>query len=198
MLEDGAYTKLSKWLLAGFPGSATSQTTDTIGMRLLQRFSTSLLSVEYPSAADVPPNLRVFQRKVELSVDTLKHLQESTDSVLEDMNTSPVGRKKGKSVTENHRIDPLPFNYLGIAAPTTDMEVRDVCKKIFLQLRSMLEVCGFIIDSTPIELNNLRTISLFSGGQRFHRSSDLRTWRQNSRSKGSQINLGTQRLPWFS
>ena len=154
--------------------------------------------MEYPSAADVPPNLRVFQRKVELSVDTLKHLQEGTDSTLEDVNTSPVGHKKGKSVTDNHRIDPLPFNYLGIAAPTTDMEVRDVYKKILSQLRSMLEVCGFIIGSPPVELINLRIISLFSGGRRFRRSSDPRTWRQNNRWKESQINLGTQRLPWFS
>jgi len=183
-------------MVAGFPGSATSQTTDTIGVRLLQRFATSLISVEYPSAADVPPNLRVFQRKVELSVDTLKHLQEGTDSVLEDTNTSPVGRKKGKSVTDNHRIDPLPFNYLGIAAPTTDMEIHDACKKVLSQLRGILEVCGFIIDSPPVELNNLRTISLFLGGRRFRRSSDPRTWRQNNRWKESQINLGTQHLPW--
>jgi len=144
-------------------------------MRLLQRFSNSLLSVEYPSAVDVPPNLRVFQRKVELSADTLKHLQENTDNVLEDRNTSPVGRKKGKSVTNNHHIDPLPFNYLGIAAPTTDVEVRDVCNKVLSQLRSMLEVCGFIIDSPRVKLNNSRTISLFSGGRRYRRSSDLRT-----------------------
>ena len=152
MLEEGAYKKFSKWILGVFPTSATPNITGTMSMWLLQRFSSSLLSAEYPSAADVPHNLRVFSRKVELSLDVLKHLQKNTDYALTGRNTSPVSRKRGKSVTSNRHTDPLPFNSMGIAVPSTDAEVRDVYIKVLSQLRTILEVCGFIADSLCIEL----------------------------------------------
>lgn len=144
-------------------------------MRLLQRFSSSLLSVEYPSAADVPPNLRAFWSKVELSVDILKHLQENTESLLTNKKTSPVSRKKGKTVTSNRRIDPLPFNSMRIAVPTTDVEIRNACDKVLSQLRGILEVCNFVADSLRVKLNSPRTISLFSGSRCCHRFLDPRT-----------------------
>ena len=153
-----------------------------------------MLSAEYPSAADVPPNLRAFRKKVELSVDILKHLQENTDSALTDGNTSPVSRKKGKTVTSNRRIDPLPFNFMRIAVPNTDGEVRNVCDRVLSQLRNILEVCELITDSLRVELNSPRVIFLLSGSQCYHRFSNPRTWRQADRQK-SQINLETQPLP---
>ena len=121
-------------------------------MRLLHRFSSSLLSAEYSSAADVPPNLRVFSRKVELSFDILKQLQEGANYALTGRNTPLVCRKRGKSATSNRRIDPLPFNSMGITVPSTDAEVHGVYVQVLSQLRSILEVCGFITDSLRIEL----------------------------------------------
>ena len=121
--------------------------------------------MEYPSAADVPPNLRAFWSKVELSVDILKHLQENTESLLTNKKTSPVSRKKGKTVTSNRRIDPLPFDSMGITVPTTDVEVCDVYVGVLEQLRSILEVCGFIANSLCAGSNNPSTISSFSGSR---------------------------------
>ena len=128
-------------------------------MRLLQRFSSSLLSAEYPSTADVPHNLRVFSRKVELSLDVLEHLQRSTNYALMGRNTSPVSRKRSKSVTSSRRIDPLPFNSMGISVPSTDAEVHDVYIRVLSQLRTILEVRGFIADSLHIELKTAPALS---------------------------------------
>ena len=147
MLEEGAYDKLSKWIVTGFPTSATPNMMDTVNMQLLRRLSSSLLFAEYPSAADVPPDLRVFWRKVELSFDVLKNLEENVTSTLTGGNVSPVNRRKGKAVTNNRRIDPLPFDSMGITIPTTDAEVRDVYVTVLSQLRSILEVCGSMVDS---------------------------------------------------
>ena len=121
---------------------------DNVTMRLLQRFSSSLLFADYPSSADAPPNLRVFWRKVELSFNVLKNLEESANNASVGRNISLVSRKKGKGVTNNRRIDPLPFDSMGIAIPTTDAEVRDVYVEILSQLQSIMEVCGFITDTS--------------------------------------------------
>ena len=136
-MEDGAYKKLSTWIVAGLPTPATPNMTDTMSMRLLQRFASSLLFAEYPSAADAPPDLRVFWRKVELSFDVLRNLDENTSNSTGG-NVSPVSRRKGKTV--NRRIDPLPFDSMGIAIPSTDAEVRDVYVRVLSQLQSVLEV----------------------------------------------------------
>ena len=134
-------------------------------MRLLQQFSSSLLSVEYPSAADALPNLRVFRRKVELSFDVLKDLEKTTKNVLTEGNTPPVSRKKGKAITNHRRIDPLPFDSMGIPVPTTDAEVRDAYVAILSQLRSILKVCKFIVESLCVELNSPSTTFSSSGSR---------------------------------
>jgi len=112
-------------------------------MRLLERFSSSLLLAEYPSPAAAPPNLRVFRRKVELSLDVLKQLEKNVNSA----STGANSRKKGSAITNNHRVDPLPFESMRMTVPTTDAEVRDAYVKILSQLRNVLEVCGFVADS---------------------------------------------------
>jgi len=111
-----------------------------MSMQLIRRFSSSLLSAKYPSTADTPPNLRAFRRKVELSFDVLKNIEENANSALTGGDTSPVSRKKGKAVTKNRQIDPLPFDSMGITVPTTDAEVRDVYVRVLSQLQSILEV----------------------------------------------------------
>ena len=173
----GTYEKLSKWIVAGFPTSTTSNMMDTMSMQVLERLSSSLLSAEYPSVADTPPNLLASGRKVEFSFKILKALQENADSTLTGGNTSPVRRKKGRTAASNPHIDPLPFDSLGISVPTTDAEVRDVHGKILSQLRNILEVCGSTTDSLSVELSRPRTISSFSGSQRFRIFSNPHTSR---------------------
>ena len=134
---------------------------DTLSMRLLQRFSSSLASAEYPSPADASPNLRVFCRKVELSFKILRVLEDNSNNPLYGGNNSPVRRKKRKAVTNNYCFDPLPFDSMGITVPTTDAEVRDVYATVLSQLQDILEVRGFIADSPCVGLNSLSTISLF-------------------------------------
>lgn len=171
-------------------------------MRLLQRFSSSLLSVEYPSAADAPSNLRVFRRKVELSFNILKDLQESADSALARGNISPVSRKKGRAVANKRQIDLSSFDSMGITVPTTDAEVRDVYVGVLSQLRSILEVCRFMVNSPREGLNNSSTTSSFSESRFYRRSSNLHTPRRNyhrreclpQRRSWGQINLNTQRF----
>jgi len=153
-------------------------------MRLLRRFSSSLLSAKYPSAADAPPNLRVVCRKAELSLDVLKILEENTDSALTGGNVSPTRRKKGKAITGNRHIDPRPFESMGIAVPTTDAEVYDVRVGVLSQLQSILEVCGFAVDGLGIGLSNPSVASSFSESRCYRRSSNPRTPMQNHQGKG--------------
>ena len=142
MLEEGAYDKLSKWIVTGFPTFKTPNMMDAMSVRLLQRFSSSLLFAEYPSAADASPNLRVFCKKVELSFNVLKALEENAGSVLTGGNISAVSRGRNRAVTGVRRIDPLPFESMGLAVPTTDAEVRNAYAGVLSQLQSILEVCG--------------------------------------------------------
>ena len=175
-MDEGAHGKLSKWILAGFPTFATPNMMDTMSMRLLQRFSSSLLFAEYPSTANVPPDLRVFWRKVELSFSVLKNLEENANGPLTGGNISPVSRRKGKTVTSNRRIDPLPFDSMGITVPTTNTEVLDVCIRILSELQSILEVSGFVTNSLRRKLNNRHsTIFSFSESGRYRIFSNPRS-----------------------
>ena len=140
MLDENAYEKLSEWIVSEFPTPTTPGILDTMSMRLLQRFSSSLLFAEYPSPADAPPDLRVFWRKVELSYKVLKELEENAKSVLTSGSVSPTSRRKGKSASKNRRIDPLPFDSMGITVPTTEAEVRGAYTGVLAQLQSILEV----------------------------------------------------------
>ena len=144
-MDESAYEKLTKWVISGFPTHATSKIVDTMSMKLLQRLSSSLLFAEYPSAADAPPDLRVFWKKVELSFNALKELEEHLVTVPNSGSMSPTSYKRGKQAVKTRRIDPLPFDSMGIPVPMTDMEVRDTCIGILAQLQGILEVRGFSI-----------------------------------------------------
>ena len=205
-MKEGAFEKLSKWIVTGFPTPTTPNMMDTMSMQLLRRFSSSLLSTEYPSAASAPPNLRVFWRKVELSFDVLRNLEENANSASVGGNISPVSRRKGKAVTSNRRLDPLPFDSMGIAVPTTDAEVRDVYIEVLSQLRTILEVCGFIAGGLRVALNSPSTTSLFLGSRYYRRLSNPHTSRQNyhreeylpQQRSWDRVSPGTQRFPWFN
>lgn len=120
---------------------------DNTSMRLLQRFSYSFLSVEYPSAANPPTDAHAYRRKVEYSFNVLKNLEENANDALAGGSVSPIIRKRGKPVTIDRHFNPLPFNSLGITVPITDTEVRHVYVGVLSQLQSILKVCGFVTDS---------------------------------------------------
>ena len=172
MLEEGAYEKLSKWIITQFPTSATPNTMDNMSIRLLRRFSSSLLSTEYPSAADASPKLRTFCRKVELLFGVLKVLEEDANSAFTEGSISPTNRRRGKAVTNSCCINPLPFHSMGITVPTTDVEVRGVYVGVLSQLKSILEVCGFIAGNLCVELNIYSTTSSFSGSRCYRKFSN--------------------------
>ena len=164
-------------------------------MRLLRRLSSSLLYAEYPSTVNPPPNLRIFWRKVELSFDVLKNLEENTNSALAGGNISPVIRKKGRAAVNSRRIDPLLFDSMGIAVPTTDAEVGDVYAEVLSQLRIILEVCGIIADGLRVKLNNPSITFSFSGSLFYRRFSNPRTLRQSNHQEGPLPRHQTKR-PW--
>jgi len=141
VLGEEAYKALSKWIVTGFPTSTTPNIMDTMSIRLLQRFSSSLLIAEYPTSADVPSDLRTFRKKVELSFNILKDIEENANGAFTRERTSPARRKKGKVAAYDRRIDPLPFDSMGIAVPTTAAEVRYAHVEVLSRLQSILEVC---------------------------------------------------------
>lgn len=145
VVDEHAYEKLTKWVISGFPTPATPKIVDTISMKLLQRLSASLLFAEYPSAADSPPDLRAFWKKVESSFHLLKELEEHSNT---SGNLSSISHRRSKHSAKNRRIDPLPFDSMGIAVPTTDVELHDTCIGVLAQLQGILEVRGFILGSS--------------------------------------------------
>lgn len=132
---------LWKWIVTQFPTPTTPNLTDTMSMHLLRNFSSSLISVEYPSIANELPNLREFRRTVELSFDVLRILEENADRI---STRGDVHRKRGKSVSNNRYFDPLPFDSMEVSVPTTAAEVNAVYTQVLSQLQSVLEVCDFI------------------------------------------------------
>ena len=174
-VEDGTYKRLLKWMVRGLPAPTTPDISNTLSMQLLQRFSSSLLSAEYPSPTDAPPNLSELLKKVALSLDALECLQYNAYDALTGRTTSPAARKKRKAAAQYRYIDPLPFNSIGIAVPTTDVEVRDACDRVLSQLQGILEVCVFIVDSERIGTNSPSTIFLSSGSRCYPGSSSLHT-----------------------
>ena len=144
MLDEKAYEKLSGWIVSGFPTPTTPNATDTFSMKLLQRLSSSLLFAEYPSAADAPPDLDVFWRKVEPSFKVLQDLEANTKGSWTRKTAPSTNRRRGETVTRGGRIDPRNFDSIGIDVPVTDTEVREVRARVLSELQSILEVCGLM------------------------------------------------------
>ena len=139
-LDDQAYERLSKWTISRFPTPATTNVTESLGIKLLQRLSSSLISVEGVSTAEHRNELRELRRKVGFSLDVLKELGGYTDRVSVGANVSPISRKKPKALARHIQLDPHPFDCMGIAVPMTEDEVRAVCSDILPQLQSILGV----------------------------------------------------------
>lgn len=143
MLDEKAYETLSRWIISEFPTPTTPDTMNTLSMNLLQRLSASLLFAEYPSAADAPPDLLEFWRKVELSVKTLQGLETSARDSRKGGAWPPMSRKRGKTVSRDSRTDPFDSDRQEINTPTTETGVREVRASVLSELQGILEVCGY-------------------------------------------------------
>ena len=139
-LDDQAYERLSKWTIARFPTPTTLNVMEDLGIKLLQRLSSSLMPVEGMSTAEHRNELREFRRKVGLSLNVLKELGGWTDRASVGPNVSPITRKRPKALARHTRLDPHPFDCMGIEVPMTEDEVRAVCGDILPQLQNVLEV----------------------------------------------------------
>ena len=131
-------------------------------LHILQRLSHSLLSVEYPSASDVPPNLRAVRRKVNLSFDALRALGEGVGHLSVGGDASLVSPEKDKALTDDSYVDPPPLRSVGVAAPTSAAEVHDMYVQILSQVKSILEVRTFVAGDSFMKLNNYSTTYSFS------------------------------------
>ena len=154
-LDNQAYERLSKWTIARFPTSATLNVKESLGIKLLQRLSSSLIPVEGVSTAEHRNELREFRRKVDLSLNVLEELGGSVDRASVSPSTSPTSRKRPKALARRIQLDPHPFDCLGIAVPTTEDEVRAVRGDILPRLQRILGV------RDPYPFGLLRTLTRF-------------------------------------
>ena len=134
-LDGQAYERLSKWIVSQFPTSATPNVMEALGIKLLQRLSSSLMSAE-----EHRNELREFQKKVGSSLNVLEELARCADRVSVGANVSPISRKRPKAPVRHIQLDPHPFDCMGIAVPVTEVEVRALCGDILPQLQSVLGV----------------------------------------------------------
>ena len=143
-MDEKAYEKLSRWIVSEFPVPTTPNMIDALSMKLLQRLSSSLLFAEYPSAADTPPDLPAFWRKVELSFKVLQDLEANTKGSRIGKTAFPISRRRGEKMTGGSRVDLRHFDSMGINVPITDTEVREVYARVLSELQAILEVRGFM------------------------------------------------------
>ena len=139
-LDDQAYERLSKWTISRFPTPATPNVMEALGIKLLQRLSCSLISVEGVSTTEHRNELRELRRKLGLSLNVLKELGGCADQVSAGANVPQIGRKRPKALVRHTQLDPHPFDCMGIAVPMTEDEVRAVRGDILPQLQSILGV----------------------------------------------------------
>ena len=140
-LADQPFERVSKWLIARFPTPDTLNMEEALAIKLLQQLSSSLVPVEGVVSTEHRNELRGLRRVAALSSNALKELGGCTDGGAADANGPSASRKKLKESTKRlAQLDPHPFEYMGIAVPTTEREVRSVCSDILLQLQDILGV----------------------------------------------------------
>ena len=161
VLDERAYEKLSSWIISGFPTSTIPNLTDAPGMKLLQRLSSSLLFAEYPSAAEAPPDLCEFWRKVGLSFEVLQDLEANARTSWTGKPTSPISRKRGERMVRASRVDPRQTDSMGISVPNADAELSEVHARLLPELQGILEVCWSVDYILYMMLNGHSTTSLF-------------------------------------
>lgn len=144
VLDNQAYEKLSKWIISQFPTSAAANAMEALGIKLLQRLSSSLPSIEAVSTAEHRNELRGFRKRAGLSLSVLKELAGCTGRTSVNASASSTGRKKLKAPARHIQVDPNPFDSMKIAVPVTEDEARAVFVGILLQLQNILRVSVFL------------------------------------------------------
>lgn len=139
-LDDQAHERLSKWTIAQFPTLATINVMETLGVKLLQRLSSSLISVEGVSTLEHRNQLREFRKELGLSLNVLKELGRCADRTLVDAKVPPTNRKGPKGLARRTQLDPHPFDCMGVPVPTTYHKARVVCGEILPRLQNILRV----------------------------------------------------------
>ena len=140
-LADQPFERVSKWLIARFPTPDTLNMEEALAIKLLQQLSSSLVPVEGVVSTERRNELRGLRRIAALSSNALKELGGCADGGAVDVDTPSTSCKKPKESTRRlAQLDPHPFEYMGIAVPTTDREVRSARGDILTQLRGILGV----------------------------------------------------------
>ena len=139
-LDDHAYERLSKWAISQFPTPATLNVMEALGIKLLQRLSSSLMSIEGVSTTEHRNELRELRRKLGLSLNVLKELGGLADRASAGANVPPISRKRSKAPAKRIQLDPHPFDCMGIAVPMTEDEVHAVFEDILSRLQNILGV----------------------------------------------------------
>lgn len=139
-LDNQAFERLSKWTVSRFPTSTSLEVMEALGIKLLQRLSSSLISVEGVLTAEQRNELREFRRKVGLFLNVLKELCGSVDRVSLGVSIPPIGRKKPKAPARHMQLDPHPFDCMEIEVPMTEDEAHAVRGDVLRQLQSILRV----------------------------------------------------------
>ena len=162
VLGDQAYEKLSKWIVTQFPTPTAPNVMETMGVRLLQRLSSSLQSAEVALTTQHRNEFREFRSKAGQSMAVLKELAKCADRGSADTNTPATGRKKSKAPAKHIRLDPHPFDCMRISVPVTDGEASVVRVDVLLQLQNVLRVSVSLSLRLAEECSHgLSTICLF-------------------------------------
>ena len=112
----------------------------TLGIELLKRLSSSLMSVEGVSTAEHRDELRELRREVGLSLNVLKELGGCAYQASAGASVLPISHKRPEAPSRRVQLDPNPFDCMGIAVPMTEDEVLAVCGDILPRLQSILGV----------------------------------------------------------
>ena len=112
---------------------------EALSIKLLQRLSSSLMSVEEVAPTEHRNKLRELRKKVGLSFEVLRELCRCADQASLDGSVSPVSRKKSRSV-KLPKLDPYPFDCMGVKVPTAEREVHAARGDILLRLQGIFRV----------------------------------------------------------
>ena len=138
--DDPTYERLSKSIIVQFPTPTTPNILEALGIKLLQRLSASLTSVEVVSKPQHCKELRAFRKKIALAMNVLTELSGCMGKASAGADRSPVSPKRLKGRARRVSLNPDPFNCMKIATPATENQARVVCSDILLQLQGVLGV----------------------------------------------------------
>ena len=113
---------------------------EAFGINLLRRLSSSLVPIEKVVTAEQRKELRESRRKMDPSLNALDELGRCADRTSADVNVSPTGRKRPKALARYSKLDPYPFDCMGLTVPTTEHEVRAAYSDILLRLQGIFRV----------------------------------------------------------